>query len=471
VIKQHRRSFRLLRLGMDLALLTGAYFALYLGTLRLANPLGLVLEYPDYAGRLPFLLGLCWMAALLGSRVYGESTRRAGLASAFRHALKALALMLLVFSLGLFAFKIQFLSRKFMAVYAACCLGLLTANFSLEYRVLQALRAMGFNTLSVLLVGDGEGLRELWRQFESHREWGYRVVGLLGLGAKRGAKGQGPRSLGNLSKLPEILRTRIVDEIVVALPLSKAASLAGLLESAAQSGVNLRLLVDPAFQAWQVQADPLGGLPTLSLSQGESAPYRRMFKAALDLAGSLLLIAVLSPLLLLVALAIRLSMGGPVLFLQKRAGRNGRAFFLYKFRTMVADARAQQEKLGAKNQMSGPVFKLARDPRITPLGRFLRKYSLDELPQLLNVLRGEISLVGPRPLAMYEARKVPAWAWRRFSVKPGITCLWQISGRNQIDFKDWMKLDLDYVDHWSLGLDFTILLKTPAAVLSSKGAY
>ena len=157
--------------------------------------------------------------------------------------------------------------------------------------------------------------------------------------------------------------------------------------------------------------------------------------------------------------------------MQKRSGRNGRAFYLYKFRTMVTGARAAQDELAEKNQMSGPVFKVADDPRVTPIGRILRRYSLDELPQIWNVLRGEISLVGPRPLAMYEARKVPAWAWRRYSVKPGITCLWQVMGRNQIDFMDWMKLDLQYIDTWSLWLDFKILLRTLPAVLSSKGAY
>jgi lipopolysaccharide/colanic/teichoic acid biosynthesis glycosyltransferase len=180
---------------------------------------------------------------------------------------------------------------------------------------------------------------------------------------------------------------------------------------------------------------------------------------------------VLAPVMALIALAILVSMGGPILFVQKRAGRNGRVFKLYKFRTMVPDARAKQAALEGDNEMRGPVFKLKKDPRITPLGRFLRRSSLDELPQLWNVLRGDLALVGPRAMAQYEARKVPAWAQRRFSVKPGVTCLREVSGRSSLSFEQWMRLDLQYLDNWTLGLDASILLKTLPAVLSSRGAY
>jgi exopolysaccharide biosynthesis polyprenyl glycosylphosphotransferase len=469
MIKEHRRSFKILRLVLDLALVTGCYYALYLGTIHLLNPLGLVLDAPDYRLRLPLVLGLCWGAALLASGTYEQSTRRAGLWDALMRSAKVLLLMLLIFALGLFAFKIQFLSRKFMVCYALACWLALGLSLSLAYAALRALRAMGFNTMSVLLVGEGEALRKLWLQFEGHQEWGYRVAGYLSTGGR--APAQGPRSLGSLKRLAEVLRTKVVDEVILAAPLSRAQALEGVLQQAAAAGVNVRLLMDDSLKAWQLQMDSLGSLSTLALSSGGGAPYWRLLKAAMDLVGGTLILILISPVLAAVSLAILVTMGRPVFFMQKRSGRNGRAFYLCKFRTMVQGARAEQEKLASKNQMSGPVFKVADDPRVTPLGRFLRRYSLDELPQIWNVLRGEISLVGPRPLAMYEARKVPAWAWRRYSVKPGITCLWQVMGRNQIDFKDWMKLDLEYIDTWSLWLDLKILLRTLPAVLGSKGAY
>lgn len=469
MIKEHRRIFKIFRLMADLVLVTLCYYAIYEGILRLANPFGLVLTAPDYKLRLPLILDLCWAAALLASGLYEKSTRRIGFGEVLGGGARVLLLMLVLFALGLFAFKIQFLSRKFMALYSLACWLLLSLSMGLAYRALGLLRRMGFNTVSVLLVGEGEDLLKIWRQFEQHKEWGYRVIGFLSTGgtALRG----GPRRLGTVAKLDAVLRKRIVDQIIMAAPLKRAELMAEATEKAAAHGINVRILMDEASKSIQFQVDPVGSILTLAISAGGSSPYLRMLKVAFDYAATLALALLLFVPCLLVALFILLTMGRPVFFLQKRAGRNGRAFFLYKFRTMIVGAREVQEKLAAKNQMSGPVFKVANDPRVTRLGRFLRRYSVDELPQLLNVLRGELSLVGPRPLAMYEARNVPAWAWRRYSVKPGITCLWQVMGRNHIDFDDWMKLDLQYVDEWSLGLDFKILLQTLPAILSSKGAY
>jgi len=185
---------------------------------------------------------------------------------------------------------------------------------------------------------------------------------------------------------------------------------------------------------------------------------------------SLILLVLLSPLFLVITLAILVTMGRPVFFTQARAGLYGRQFRMIKFRTMVADAEAKQTDLQAQNEMTGPVFKVADDPRVTRLGRFLRKSSIDELPQLLNVFLGQMSLVGPRPLPIKEQQKIRGWHRRRLSMKPGITGIWQVSGRNNIDFEDWMKLDYRYVDDWSLRLDLVILMKTVPVVLLGKGA-
>lgn len=186
------------------------------------------------------------------------------------------------------------------------------------------------------------------------------------------------------------------------------------------------------------------------------------------LAAALLL--VLAPLLAAVALAVRLRLGSPVLFVQRRAGFRGRPFWMLKFRTMHVGADAEQPALRARNQMDGPVFKLADDPRVTSLGRFLRRSSLDELPQLINVLAGEMSLVGPRPLPLHETALLTGEHRRRLSMRPGLTCLWQVSGRNDLPFSRWMALDLEYVDRWSLRLDAAILLRTIPAVVTGRGA-
>jgi exopolysaccharide biosynthesis polyprenyl glycosylphosphotransferase len=197
-----------------------------------------------------------------------------------------------------------------------------------------------------------------------------------------------------------------------------------------------------------------------------------MGKSAIDFVGSLSLILLLSPIMVAAAVAVRLTSPGPVFFRQQRAGLNGRPFTMLKFRSMVTNAEQLKQELAALNEMSGPVFKVTNDPRVTATGRFLRKWSIDELPQLFNVLRGEMSLVGPRPLPVDEVARFDDLAHRRrLSVRPGLTCIWQVRGRNNVsDFKEWVRLDLEYIDNWSLWLDVKILLMTIPAVFTGAGA-
>ena len=206
-----------------------------------------------------------------------------------------------------------------------------------------------------------------------------------------------------------------------------------------------------------------------SVFRGE--PYRRYIKRPLDTLASLLGIILLSPFLATIAILVKLDSAGPVLFRQRRVGENGEEFWFYKFRSMVEDAEQLKQKLMHLNELEGPVFKICDDPRITRIGKFLRRTSLDELPQLLNVLKGEMSLVGPRPPLPAEVEKFEAWQRQKLAAKPGITCLWQISGRNHIGFTEWMRLDVEYIRKQSLGLDVKILARTLPAVFSRKGAY
>jgi exopolysaccharide biosynthesis polyprenyl glycosylphosphotransferase len=320
----------------------------------------------------------------------------------------------------------------------------------------------------VLLVGEGPALAEVLAVYQAHPEWGYRLLGALGL-ASAPRRTPALRSLGRLGDLEEVLRTRIVDEIVFAAPPGRSEALNRVIEAAHLAGVPVRVPLSAVFASAQVE--DLGGKATLVASLDRRDPYLRMLKRAMDLGLAALAVVVLAPVLLLIALAVLVTMGRPVFFAQKRAGLNGRVFFLYKFRTMIPDARKLQAGLMQDNEMDGPVFKVKHDPRITPLGRFLRRTTLDELPQFFNVLRGEMSLVGPRPLANYEARQVPHWARRRYSVQPGLTCYWQVMGRNKLSFEQWMKLDLRYIDEWSPWLDLQLLLRTVPALLFSRGAY
>jgi exopolysaccharide biosynthesis polyprenyl glycosylphosphotransferase len=197
--------------------------------------------------------------------------------------------------------------------------------------------------------------------------------------------------------------------------------------------------------------------------------WKRFSKRLFDVGFSVLLLIVFLPLLIFIALLIKITSAGPVLFRQERGGHHGRPFWVFKFRTMILEADALQDQLRSLNEMDGPVFKIKNDPRVTPLGKILRKTSLDEVPQLFNVLMGQMSLVGPRPLPTREALQCDSWQCKRMAVKPGLTCLWQVSGRNEVSFEEWMKMDAYYVENWSWRLDFKILLKTIPEVLCGHG--
>jgi exopolysaccharide biosynthesis polyprenyl glycosylphosphotransferase len=199
-------------------------------------------------------------------------------------------------------------------------------------------------------------------------------------------------------------------------------------------------------------------------------PFQSALKRLFDMASSTAALIVLAPLMVGVAIAIKMSSRGPVLFKQVRVGQHSKRFNMLKFRSMVVNAEELKAKLMAQNEQTGPVFKMRRDPRITGVGGFIRKYSIDELPQLINVLRGEMSVVGPRPPVPSEVDKYEAWQRRRLSVRPGLTCVWQVSGRNEISFEEWMYLDMQYIDHWSLKQDFELILKTLPVVLTGRGA-
>lgn len=295
-----------------------------------------------------------------------------------------------------------------------------------------------------------------------------------GVGEIERARGRRVELYGftDLAQFNARLRAGPIDEVVLAGPLP-ADDTRSLLELSSELGI-------PALVPLAQGIDGLGFPPPSveAVGRAQYLVYQRrrpgvpslIVKALEDRLLAALLLAILSPLLLLVALLVRIFVGSPLLYLQRRGGLFGRPFTMVKFRTMRIGADEERSALLARNEMDGPVFKLTDDPRVTRFGRLLRRTSLDELPQLLNVLGGQMSLVGPRPLPVEETEALRDGHRRRLAMRPGITCLWQVSGRNELSFKEWMELDLEYVDRWSLGLDLAILLRTLPAILSGRGA-
>ena len=276
-----------------------------------------------------------------------------------------------------------------------------------------------------------------------------------------------------LPKLIQMLHDYSVNGVILSAKHSHLEPIEGIIRACELEGVEVWLVAD--FFRTQISRpslDDLFGWPVMVFRTTPEPSWQRLVKHVMDFFGALILLIFLAIPLMVVALLVKLTSPGPVFFRQQRSGLNGRPFVMNKFRTMVVDAESRKQELASRNEMSGPVFKVTNDPRVTGFGRFLRKYSVDELPQIVNVLRGEMSLVGPRPLPVDEVKRFDDFAHRRrLSVKPGLTCLWQISGRNNVsDFNDWVRLDLEYIDNWSLWLDLKILWWTVPAVLGGSGA-
>lgn len=285
--------------------------------------------------------------------------------------------------------------------------------------------------------------------------WRYRDIPLLGH----------PDLLTSLGKRVQI------DAIILAVEPEDLPRTAPLMVAAERLGITVSM-VPELYQSSVARMVPasLNGTMAVAWRRVPENPVAIFGKELLDRIGGLVGLILSAPIILAAAGAIKFESRGPVFFKQIRSGRNGRTFPLYKFRTMTADAERHKESLRDLNEMSGPVFKIRNDPRVTRVGKFLRKYSIDEIPQFFNVLRGDMSLVGPRPPLPSEVAHYEPWQRRKLSVKPGLTCTWQVSGRNRIDFEDWMKLDLEYIDNWSLWLDAKILVKTVPTVLKGDGA-
>jgi exopolysaccharide biosynthesis polyprenyl glycosylphosphotransferase len=341
--------------------------------------------------------------------------------------------------------------------------------------LLASVRTHGRNLRHVLIVGTNPRAEAFARTIDGRSELGYQLIGFADqewAGNRHFGK-NGKSIVSDLDHFSDFLREHVVDEVVIALPMKSLYSQAARIVGECQEqGVTVRALNSLFdFQQGRVYANELDvtHVSTYSANLCEGRPL--LFKRLLDILAASALLILLAPMLLIVAMLVKFDSPGPAFFVQERVGRNKRKFRMYKFRTMVANAEKQQLDLEKLNEADGPVFKIKEDPRITRLGKYLRKASIDELPQLLNILKGDMSLVGPRPLPVRDYQGFDqAWLNRRFSVRPGITCLWQVNGRSATTFGRWMELDMQYIDSWSLWLDVKILAKTVPAVFAGRGA-
>ncbi len=324
----------------------------------------------------------------------------------------------------------------------------------------------------VLIVGSGQMAVNIYRTLFEESPTGYEFVGFVDSFPQAQIR-ELPFDylIGSLDDLESILASRVVDEVLIALPIkSQYDQIEAAIQTCDQVGVESKYVFDKFASIFSQQRFERGNMPAVAMKL-IADDYRRLIKRILDVVVALGALAILSPVLLVIVVAIKLTSKGPIVFTQDRFGQNKRLFKMFKFRTMVTDAEALLAELEQENEASGPIFKMKNDPRITPLGRFLRKTSLDELPQLFNILRGEMSLVGPRPLPLRDVSNFEAATlMRRFCVPPGLTCLWQVSGRSTLGGEDLVALDLQYIDKWSLRLDLQILARTVPVVLKGSGA-
>jgi exopolysaccharide biosynthesis polyprenyl glycosylphosphotransferase len=377
--------------------------------------------------------------------------------------LKGCALLTLILVFVLFFVKFN-AARGVMILFGMTSFVLVALKEEVFSIVYQRNRHLKQYRRRILVVGSEAETARLADDFKRLEEYNTDVVARLEL---------------NETSLPQLisaLHEHSVNTVVVSARHIYFEQVEAVIKACELEGVEAWLVADFfRTQLSRTSFDDFYGQPVMVFRSTPETSWQSLCKQALDYLGALfllLLLTVILPVLPIVALLIKLTSPGPVLFRQMRSGLNGSPFTIYKFRTMVTNAEQLKHELEAMNEMSGPVFKVTGDPRITPVGKWLRRFSLDELPQLVNVLRGEMSLVGPRPLPVDEVKRFNDLAHRRrLSVKPGLTCLWQVSGRNEIvDFRDWVRLDLEYIDNWSLWLDFKILLRTLPAVFRATGA-
>ncbi len=448
--------------------LDGLVFAI---SLWLAHQLRAVLHFEVFGGTAdiaPFEGAYVWISALLlfvapfvlDTQGFYSRSAWPSHAQTVWPLLKASVLITLLIITVMFAFKIQ-LTRSVLLIFAVLSIALVWAKEEGSLRWQRRRLTSADSQTRIILLGSPEQTQNMLGRIDDTNDTSYRVVLQFNI---------------DLEPIDDLLRQmheHSANVVLINAGHTNFDKIEQVINACELEGVEVWLAADFFnTQIARTAVDDFHGVPLLVFHSAPAASLQGLVKQAIDFAGALAMLVLLSPVLLLCALLVKITSPGPILFRQKRSGINGRPFTMYKFRSMGTNAEQRKHELAAMNEMSGPVFKVSNDPRITSVGRFLRRFSLDELPQLFNVLKGAMSLVGPRPLPVDETRRFEDLAHRRrLSVKPGLTCLWQISGRNEVsEFSDWVRLDLEYIDNWSLWLDIKILFRTIPVVFIGTGA-
>ncbi|HTB18376.1 MAG TPA: sugar transferase [Bryobacteraceae bacterium] len=466
MFSRHYRKVKAIFGLTDVLLISLAFFAAYQTRVRLEFEKVFYLDFL-VAMLLLIISILCWTAIGYWFNIYEKldsAHPRVVLRDTFRQcALGAISLVVAEYMLRLD------LSRSFVAlfaIYAWVLLCLFRINFA---RAIGRVRREFGTAHFVMVVGSGESARHLGAALEQSADYGVRLMGFLddepGQVQLAGTYQQHP-----LSQLPELLRQQVIDEIIFAVDSGKLAAMEEVFLLCDEEGVRTRVVVDffPHVNS-QVYLDRLGSTPLLTFSAAPHDEIRLLLKRVTDILLAAAALVLLLPFMILIALLIPLTSPGPAIFRQERCGLNGRRFVFYKFRSMCDNAEELKASLVHLSQRS-TAFKISNDPRLTRLGWFLRKFSIDEWPQLWNVLKGDMSLVGPRPAVPEEVEMYQRWQRRRLRMRPGLTCLWAVAGRDALDFETWMKMDMQYIDTWSLALDWKIILRTIPRVLTGRGA-
>jgi exopolysaccharide biosynthesis polyprenyl glycosylphosphotransferase len=434
--------------------------SIWSGTPQLFPTYGILL-----AGTLPILLGSLYVAGgYYMPRLHGVMNILAAVLKGF--ALSTISVLAFAFAL-----RDQTFSRAIVAGYLVLSFGGFFLIRLTARELMLISNRQGRGMINAVVVGTGPGAKTIGNALQFRPYLGYRLTGFVSVPDESNPDPDVP-TLGTVDELPQLVDDQVVDAVFFGTSLDVTARHERTIWKLEEVGKTVHLRGDAVgVMLSRTLVGEFEGVPLLTLSSTPADPVLLGVKRAIDVVASLAGIVVLSPVLAATAAAVKLTSPGPLLFAQERVGLHGRRFHMLKFRSMFQDAERRKQDLLAQNEMDGPVFKIKNDPRITPVGRWIRKFSVDELPQLFNVLRGEMSLVGPRPPLPNEVDEYQRWHRRRLSMKPGLTCLWQVSGRNDIDFEQWMRLDMEYIDNWSLFLDMKILFRTIPVVVFAKGAH
>ena len=466
MFNRHYRKVRILFGLTDVAVIAVAFMAAYQTRLLLHFERVFYLDFP-IAALLLLLAALCWVAIGYWFNIY-EKLDSAHLPVILRDTFQQCVVGTVCLVLAQYFIRLD-LSRPFVAIFGVYS-WILLCLFRINAGSWIGVVRRRFGTAHfIMVVGTGENARKLGNALEQSAHYGVRLMGFLGEQPGRITISK-DYPIHPMVELPQLLRQHVIDEVIFAVDSRTLSDLEDVFLMCDEEGVRTRVIVDffPHVNS-ELSLDRLGSTPLLTFSAAPHDELRMVLKRATDVLLAAAALLLLLPVMLLVAMIIRGTSPGPAIFRQERCGLNGRRFVFYKFRSMCDNAeqlKAQFQHLNRKTT----AFKIPNDPRLTGLGRFLRKFSVDEWPQLWNVVKGDMSLVGPRPAVPEEVENYQRWQRRRLRMRPGLTCLWAIAGRDTLDFDTWMKMDMQYIDNWSLALDWKIMLRTIPRVLTGKGA-